>query len=298
MINNLVDVYEKIHHIHLKRKNIQRYVIFSKPVYGYSLERIINNKILERTDKYTDTTKNIEDVSIIDNWVINILNKSGYYKLSDIALVNREILSLETNLPDNAVSELHEMATSNYNIPYLENGNICETRDKKEVINSLINSYWLELIFLEYTLLLYLQNKTKEIYLSGDCNTKNDLILLFKKELDNPREHVEAISFCTNSSIKYVRDVLSGRIKYNLTAKEKDEILERDNHKCRNCSNTEDLEIHHVIPVANGGGKYDENLCTLCSDCHFNVAHGQNTSTISYDTQSEFWKDIIGEKPE
>jgi len=297
VIKNLVELYKNIYSIHLKRKNIQRKVIFSQPVYGYSLKRIIENEILERTDTYTDTTKNINEISIIDDWVVNNLNKSGYYKLSDIALVDKEIVSKETKLPDNAVSELYNMATSNYTVPYLENENVRETRNKKEVINSLINSSWKELIFIEYSLLLYLQNKTKEIYMKKECNNKNDLILLFKDSINNPKEYIEAIAFCTNTSEKYVRDVISGRIKYSLTDNEKEDILERDNHQCRICSREESLEIHHVIPVANGGGKYDKNLCTLCSDCHFNIAHDKNTSTISYDTQTEFWTDIIEEEP-
>ncbi len=297
MIDSLVQLYENIRHIHLKRKNIQRHNIFSEPVFGYSLERIVNSDTLDRKDTYTDTTKYINEIPVIDDWVINELHKSGYYRLSDIALVDEKIICTETKLPDNAVSELSEIATSDYNVPYLEDGNVVESCNRKNVINSLIKSEWSVFILLEYSLLSYLQNKTKEIYMTSECDTKNDLILLFKDYLDNPREHIEAIAFCTNSSEKYVRDVLSGRIKYSLTNKEKENILERDNHQCRICSCNENLEIHHVIPVANGGGKYDKNLCTLCSDCHFNIAHGKNTSNISYDSQNEFWEDIIGEEP-
>lgn len=297
VINNLVQLYNTVEHIHFKRKNIQRYNIFSKPVLGYSLEQIVKSDTLNRKDTYTDTTKHIKELSVINSEVENTLNQSGYYRLSDIALVNKNILRTETNLPDNAVSELYEMATSNYNVPYLESGSIVESCSRKKAIKSLIESNWLDIILLEYSLLSYIRNKTKEIYIDEKCNTKNELILLFKDALDNPIEYIEAILFCTNSSEKYVRDVLSGRIKYSLTDKEKETILERDEYKCRICFGEYNLEIHHVIPVANGGGKYDKNLCTLCSDCHFNIAHGKNTSHISYNSQDEFWNDIIGENP-
>jgi len=296
VLSNLVKLYGKIKYIHFKRKNIQRYNIFSKPVYGYSLSRIANaNDMLHRKDTYTDSTKYIDEISIIDLHTIKKLHAVGYYKLSDIALTNKEILSNETNLPENAISELYTLATSNYHVPYLDDGNIVESKQKSEVIGSLIKSNWRIFILLEYSLLKYIKNQIEKIY--HNFNSKFDLILEFKNKLCNPKEFIEAISFCTNSSQKYVRDVLSGRIENNLSQKEKEEILDRDNNKCRICDSKNNLEIHHIIPVANGGGKYNKNLCTLCSECHFTIAHGKNTSTISYDSQNEFWDDIIGEKP-
>jgi len=293
---NIVKLYEQVRYIHFKRKNIQRYNIFSKPVYGYSLHRIVNSdNVLQRKDTYTDSTKCISKISIIDTKTVEKLNMAGYYKLSDIALINKEILSKEIDLPENAISELYQLATSNYNVPYLDDGNIVESKQKSEVINSLLKSNWQTFIFLEYSLLNYIKNQVSKIY--DNFNSKFKLILEFKNKLHNPKKFIEAISFCTNSSEKYVKDVLSGRIENNLTKKEKDKILKRDNHQCRICDSKNNLEIHHIIPVANGGGKYSKNLCTLCSECHFTIAHGKNTSTISYDSQNEFWNDIIQEKP-
>ena len=28
------------------------------------------------------------------------------------------------------------------------------------------------------------------------------------------------------------------------------------------------LEVHHIVPVAKGGGDEPENLVTLCKECH------------------------------
>lgn len=56
------------------------------------------------------------------------------------------------------------------------------------------------------------------------------------------------------------------------------EVLERDNHKCRVCGmtneehnerNGKDLHVHHIHPISAGGGRFDtENLITLCNTDH------------------------------
>jgi 5-methylcytosine-specific restriction endonuclease McrA len=48
-------------------------------------------------------------------------------------------------------------------------------------------------------------------------------------------------------------------------------VVNRD-EMCQWCGSTEDLHVHHLIPVFAGGEKYDlDNLCALCSTCHKNV---------------------------
>jgi len=48
------------------------------------------------------------------------------------------------------------------------------------------------------------------------------------------------------------------------------EVLERDGYTCQapGCHHRAFLEIHHRIPVADGGRSVAENLVTLCSRCH------------------------------
>ena len=45
-------------------------------------------------------------------------------------------------------------------------------------------------------------------------------------------------------------------------------VLDRDGHRCVNCGSTETLEMHHVIPLSQGGTNHLDNLQTLCNPCH------------------------------
>ena len=57
--------------------------------------------------------------------------------------------------------------------------------------------------------------------------------------------------------------------------KQRHEILERDGFLCRICGspagNGRVLQVHHRVPVAQGGGNDDANLLTLCQMCHGGV---------------------------
>lgn len=48
------------------------------------------------------------------------------------------------------------------------------------------------------------------------------------------------------------------------------EVLTRDRHRCRRkgCSHTRYLDLHHLVPRAQGGANEPENLVTLCTACH------------------------------
>jgi 5-methylcytosine-specific restriction endonuclease McrA len=45
-------------------------------------------------------------------------------------------------------------------------------------------------------------------------------------------------------------------------------IRKRDGYACVECGGTRDLEVHHVLGVADGGGHDERNLVTPCRDCH------------------------------
>jgi len=51
------------------------------------------------------------------------------------------------------------------------------------------------------------------------------------------------------------------------------EVLARDGHRCR-CGATRFLEIHHVVPRAEGGANRPDILITLCNRCH-RFAHAE-----------------------
>jgi hypothetical protein len=48
----------------------------------------------------------------------------------------------------------------------------------------------------------------------------------------------------------------------------RDEVLERDGHKCKWCSSGENLEIDHIVPVSQGGESVADNLQVLCRSCN------------------------------
>ena len=45
-------------------------------------------------------------------------------------------------------------------------------------------------------------------------------------------------------------------------------VKERDGFRCIKCGATENLEVHHIIPVSKGGSNSMRNLITLCHNCH------------------------------
>jgi len=48
-------------------------------------------------------------------------------------------------------------------------------------------------------------------------------------------------------------------------------IKERDNYICSECKQRFDsflLRVHHMIPLSKGGSSKDNNLLTLCVNCH------------------------------
>ena len=62
--------------------------------------------------------------------------------------------------------------------------------------------------------------------------------------------------------------------KRRLRPKQKRRILDRDGHQCKICRKKQsdcpeiELQAHHIRPFAQGGLTIDENLITLCSECH------------------------------
>jgi 5-methylcytosine-specific restriction protein A len=50
---------------------------------------------------------------------------------------------------------------------------------------------------------------------------------------------------------------------------------QRDGDRCRQCGSTQGLEVHHLVPIAQGGDRFAlSNLITLCSSCHHDSHRG------------------------
>ena len=50
-------------------------------------------------------------------------------------------------------------------------------------------------------------------------------------------------------------------------------VLKRDNYTCQDCNlydpDRYKIEVHHIIPIKDGGDEFDEDNCvTLCKECH------------------------------
>lgn len=45
-------------------------------------------------------------------------------------------------------------------------------------------------------------------------------------------------------------------------------IKDRDGHKCVECGAKDELEVHHIVPWKRSRDNSDENLITLCHECH------------------------------
>jgi len=50
------------------------------------------------------------------------------------------------------------------------------------------------------------------------------------------------------------------------------QILERDGWRCQACGSMQHLQVHHKQFRSHSGNDSEENLITLCNDCH-KLAH-------------------------
>ena len=48
-------------------------------------------------------------------------------------------------------------------------------------------------------------------------------------------------------------------------------ILRRDGWRCQSCGSQLGLEVHHITPRSKLGDDVEENLITLCWECHYRI---------------------------
>ena len=53
------------------------------------------------------------------------------------------------------------------------------------------------------------------------------------------------------------------------------DILWRDEFTCQLCGSHRHLQVHHIKPRSKGGDNSEDNLLTLCRDCHEDVHQGR-----------------------
>jgi 5-methylcytosine-specific restriction endonuclease McrA len=53
------------------------------------------------------------------------------------------------------------------------------------------------------------------------------------------------------------------------------QVLRRDGWRCQVCGSMQNLEVHHLRFRSHGGDDSEQNLITLCAQCH-SEAHGHH----------------------
>lgn len=95
------------------------------------------------------------------------------------------------------------------------------------------------------------------------------------RELDE--EGWKIVSNVDDSSLApgsyYLEDLTQRPPRARQAIKQRHAILERDGKRCKDCGNGPDsngivLQVHHILPVHLGGQNNDDNLITLCQNCH------------------------------
>jgi 5-methylcytosine-specific restriction endonuclease McrA len=73
-----------------------------------------------------------------------------------------------------------------------------------------------------------------------------------------------------------MRDHLALEEPKNIPASTRERVLERDRNQCRSCGTGGEnkLTLHHIVYRSQGGGHLEENLVTLCLDCHRDIHEG------------------------
>lgn len=288
--SSLLDDIIKMNDLRLKRKHLQRKLVFSKPVMSLSLDKIGSNDVIERTDMITDDMGKVTELSVLNEKDIEEFSKAGYINKSDIKNTPSSQISNEVDLPWRAIREVEQMIDGKTGFSFKTEDHTIETVTMKEAVESLMDSEaWLSLLLFEHSLRCSNVESAEEIVSGSEHSSRKSLIDNMYKSSRRAEAHTKKIARFTNCSEQYVKDVISGRIEEGLSKTERKSILERDNYECRRCESEEELEVHHIIPVSQDGTKDNSNLCTLCSECHLNIAHGGNTAEITYRTKDEFW---------
>ena len=76
----------------------------------------------------------------------------------------------------------------------------------------------------------------------------------------------------------------------------REQVLALYHNRCANCDRDDaPLEVHHVVPVQQGGSHQLSNLVTLCPQCHL-AAHGEEMAPrVRWYTNGELDPDEFGE---
>lgn len=84
------------------------------------------------------------------------------------------------------------------------------------------------------------------------------------------------------------------------TRAEREAILNLYDNQCQNCGSTKNLQIHHIVPIGNGGNETLGNMTVLCVECHIKAHkslnnHGGvgNGCGRKQNKRCDDWEDVI-----
>ena len=67
-------------------------------------------------------------------------------------------------------------------------------------------------------------------------------------------------------------------------------ILDRAGWRCESCGRAAPLEVHHRVPLADGGAPYaQQNLRAVCRPCHY----GEHSPPVPADVLA--WRELIAD---
>jgi 5-methylcytosine-specific restriction endonuclease McrA len=69
----------------------------------------------------------------------------------------------------------------------------------------------------------------------------------------------------------------------NLSKSKKIEVFKKYDYKCNDCSAPGLLEIHHILPICEGGTNDINNLVLVCMVCHV-IRHGGTPKKLITDS--------------
>ena len=73
----------------------------------------------------------------------------------------------------------------------------------------------------------------------------------------------------------------------------RDKIIKRDKRKCQDCGSHQQLEVHHILPISEGGEVFeDDNCITLCFKCH-RARHHEGTKAQQKEIEESKIKEQI-----
>lgn len=113
-------------------------------------------------------------------------------------------------------------------------------------------------------------------YLTGWLHCARSIVRLYRRGYVRPKD-IAALLESHDADLRRWRDgaetespLMMGEPRFSRPAwaEMRKEVFQRDGMACSQCGSGENLEAHHIDPVAEGGLSAPDNLTTLCRKCH------------------------------